>query len=406
MFEIRYKRIDRVILVCVLLFSIYGLIAVYSATFMQGSTFSTIFQKQIVWIIIGLLLGAIVTVMPSSWLSSMSYPVYAVLLAWILFMDVFNLSDSTGRWFILAGIKLQPSEFMKPVLVLTIARYLSERNRSPDSIKTILVTFLLIAIPFLLVLKQPDLGTSLTFIALFIPMLYWRGMSAFKVFLFLAPLITFIASFNFWSFFIVISLVSVVLNLSRRGTLVFWSAFALNVSVGIIAPMVWNHLHAYQQQRILTFLGLVSDPKGMGYQIIQSKVAIGSGGIFGKGFLHGTQTQLRFLPAQHTDFIFSVIAEEWGFIGAIVLIFAFAIFLYRSISIARATKNEFASLMTIGVVTIFAFQVFVNIGMTLGIMPVTGLPLPFISYGGSSMITSMIMAGMIANTNVHRYNYF
>ncbi len=405
MLEIKHSKVDWTIVFCVFLFALYSLLAVYSATFTAESKVSLTFQKQVVWILVGLVVGGVVTFVPTSWLAAIAYPAYSFLLILLLMLEALKLGDPTGRWFVIAGIKFQPSEFMKPILVMTVARYLNNNLRSPDDIKTLASVFVIIAIPFVLVLKQPDLGTSLTFLAIYIPMLYWRGMSAFKVFMLLAPFFTFVASFNFWSFFLVILLISLVLFLSRRGVLIFWSAFSLNVSVGLIAPMVWNRLHEYQQQRILTFLGLVSDPKGMGYQIIQSKVAIGSGGAFGKGFLHGSQTQLRFLPAQHTDFIFSVIAEEWGFVGAILLILIFVLFLYRGIYIAHATKNRFAGLMTIGLVTIFAFQIFVNVGMTLGIMPVTGLPLPFISYGGSSMLTSMLMAGLIANTYVHRYSY-
>jgi len=254
-----------------------------------------------------------------------------------------------------------------------------------------------------LVLKQPDLGTALTFLILLIPMLYWKGLSLFVIFVICSPIITFISSFNFWTFFFIILFICAILLLSRQRAIVFWSVFMLNIIVGIVAPFFWNHLHDYQQQRILNFLGIISDPKGVGYQIIQSKVAIGSGGILGKGFLHGTQTQLSFLPAQHTDFIFSVLAEEWGFLGSFVVLATFLILLIRGISIASSAKTNFSGLLTVGLVTIFAFQVVVNIGMTLGIMPVTGMPLPFISYGGSSMLSSMIMAGLIMNISLQRY---
>jgi rod shape determining protein RodA len=234
-------------------------------------------------------------------------------------------------------------------------------------------------------------------------MLYWRGLSPFTIFVICSPLIAFLASFNYYAFSAAILLISVVLYLSRRGKRVAWSVFLLNVFVGTLSPVVWNGLHGYQQQRILTFLGLVEDPRGVGYQIIQSMVAIGSGGIFGKGLLHGTQTQLRFLPAQHTDFIFSVLAEEWGFIGSLAVLALFFVFIMRAIKIAASSSYRFASLAAMGMATIFAFQAIVNLGMTMGIMPVTGVPLPFISYGGSAMLTNMTMAALLSNAVTQRY---
>jgi rod shape determining protein RodA len=286
--------------------------------------------------------------------------------------------------------------------VLAFARFISDHESSINNAKTLFAAFLLILVPFTLVLQQPDLGTSLTFLIIIMPMLYWQGLSPLTIFILCTPLITFIASFNYWSFFVVILMISGILYISRRGALIFWSVFIFNIGVGILAPMFWNKLHDYQQQRILTFLGLVSDPQGIGYQIIQSKVAVGSGGILGKGFLQGTQTQLRFLPAQHTDFIFSVLAEEWGFLGALIVLATFFMFLKRGIDAAVSSHNRYLGLVTIGLVSIFMFQIVLNIGMTLGIMPVTGIPLPFISYGGSSMLTSMIMTGMILRSHIVR----
>ncbi|MBD3289390.1 rod shape-determining protein RodA, partial [candidate division KSB1 bacterium] len=213
------------------------------------------------------------------------------------------------------------------------------------------------------------------------------------------------AAFNFYTFFAAMLIVGSILLYFRKGFKVFLLLMILNISVGIITPFLWGKLHSYQQHRILTFLGLELDPQGAGYQVIQSKVAIGSGGFWGKGFLEGTQTQLRFLPAQHTDFVFSVIGEEFGFIGVLFILFLFLILLRRGIFIASVARNKFASLLCIGSVTIIAFHMFVTIGMTVGIMPVTGIPLPFISYGGSSLITSMVLIGFIINTSIRRYKY-
>jgi rod shape determining protein RodA len=404
--QIKKRRVDWVIVGCVILLSLYGLLAVYSATNSSDSVqIRENFDRQLVWIVLGLIIGAIITFIPTVWFISLSTTLYALLLLTLFVLELFGRSGDANRWLALGGIKFQPSELMKPVLVLTLARFLNEESNSPNRLGKLALSFLLVLVPFALVLKQPDLGTSLTLIVILIPMLFWRGLNPFTIFVLCSPILTFISSFIFWTFFIVILILSIVLYYSRRGNLVFWSVFLLNISVGILAPILWGKLHEYQQQRILTFLGLVSDPQGVGYQIIQSKVAIGSGGLIGKGLLQGTQTQLRFLPAQHTDFIFSVLAEEWGFIGSLLVLITFFILFYRGIRIAASTNYRFASLVVIGLVTIIAFQTIVNLGMTMGIMPVTGIPLPFISYGGSAMITNMIMVGMIANVSLQRFKY-
>jgi rod shape determining protein RodA len=173
--------------------------------------------------------------------------------------------------------------------------------------------------------------------------------------------------------------------------------------VGIITPYLWSQLRPYQQQRILTFINPEQDPKGAGYQIIQSQVAIGSGGVWGKGYLNGTQTHLRFLPAQHTDFIFSVIGEEFGFIGVMLILLLFMLLIIRLIAIASAIRQSFASMTVIGVATIVLFHVIINIGMTIGMAPVTGLPLPFLSYGGSSLMANLVMMGIILNISRTKY---
>jgi len=178
-----------------------------------------------------------------------------------------------------------------------------------------------------------------------------------------------------------------------------------NILIGIITPFLWRQLQAYQQHRILTFLGLEIDPHGVGYQIIQSKVAIGSGGFWGKGILNGSQTQLRFLPAQHTDFVFSVVGEELGFIGSVFILGLLLFLLLRGIYIASIVKNNFLSHLVMGAVVVLGFHIIINIGMTVGIMPVTGLPLPFLSYGGTFLITCLILIGFIIHASIRRFRY-
>ena len=191
--------------------------------------------------------------------------------------------------------------------------------------------------------------------------------------------------------------ISVVLVFSRRKPAILVAVFLLNIVVGIMTPYLWNQLRPYQQKRILTFVNPEQDPKGAGYQIIQSQVAIGSGGVWGKGYLNGSQTHLRFLPAQHTDFIFSVIGEEFGFTGISIVMFLFLILILRLIHLASLIREQFESMIVIGITTIITFHTLINVGMTIGMAPVTGLPLPFLSYGGSALVANLLMMGIVLN---------
>jgi rod shape determining protein RodA len=214
-----------------------------------------------------------------------------------------------------------------------------------------------------------------------------------------------LASFQFYSFLFLMIVFIAYLIFTQRSQLIIIANFLINIIMGLLTPVLWNHLKPYQRNRIKIFLNPESDPQGAGYQIIQSKVAIGSGGISGKGFMQGSQTQLRFLPEQHTDFIYGVIGEEFGFTGAIIGLLLFFVLLARGVKIAEIVKNRFNSIVAIGIVTVIAFHVTINIGMTVGILPVTGLPLPFVSYGGSSLLTNMAMIGLLLNFYKNRYEY-
>ncbi len=260
-------------------------------------------------------------------------------------------------------------------------------------------------LPALLILKQPDLGTSLVFFAILISMLFWSGVPLFYLFLIVSPFISLICAFHWvpWALFFFI----LVLLLYRvRPGFVFSVGFLmLNLAFGMITPLVWNKLHDYQKDRIIVFLDPGRDPQGAGYQIIQSKVAIGSGGLAGKGYLEGSQTKLAFLPHQHTDFVFSVLGEEFGLIGGVVLLGLFTFLIIKGILIAQKTRNTFSSNVAIGLIAMIIFQMMVNVGMTLGVMPVTGLPLPFVSYGGSSMLLSWVALGILLAINSRWFEY-
>ncbi|NIV12678.1 MAG: FtsW/RodA/SpoVE family cell cycle protein, partial [Aliifodinibius sp.] len=286
-----------------------------------------------------------------------------------------------------------------------VARFLSNEYHNINQIKTFFIACAIILLPFALILRQPDLGTALVFAVITLPLFYWAGLAPRNLLLILVPVCVMIASFNYYTFFAVMILLAVYLVLIKPSVLTGLFHFVLNIGVGLITPILWNHLEDYQRERIKIFLNPEADPLGGGYQIIQSKVAIGSGGLIGKGFLQGSQTQLRFLPEQHTDFIYAVIGEEFGFMGVIIGLILFALFLFRAVHIANISKSRFNSLVAIGTATIICFHMFVNIGMTVGLFPVTGLPLPFISYGGSALLSNLIMVGLLLNFYRHRYKY-
>jgi rod shape determining protein RodA len=244
------------------------------------------------------------------------------------------------------------------------------------------------------------------FFSLAIPMLFWAGLSPFIIFILTTPIISLVASFHEFSFFIAMALIIGTLwRLHTRMWIVF-AVFIANIAVGVITPKVWEGMHDYQRDRILTFVGVEEDLKGSGYQVNQAKVAIGSGGFWGKGWLHGTQTKLRFLPEQHTDFVFAVIGEEFGFFGVSLVMAVFLTLLLRSLLIAGSVKSKFAALVVVGCVTAISVHVIINTGMCVGVMPVTGIPLPFLSYGGSALWTNMATVGLILNAGVRRFQYF
>ncbi len=311
----------------------------------------------------------------------------------------------SARWFNFGFFSFQPSEFLKVAFVLALARFLTYSKKSIYSFSWISIAVFLVLLPFLVILRQPDLGTSLVFLFVFMAMLFWSGIPYLYLTIVVTPLFSLICGFNLFAWAAFFLLLIFLLYRLRPNFLFSLGALLINLATGSISLLVWNNLHQYQQNRILVFLNPGRDPYGAGYQMIQSKVAIGSGGLLGKGYLQGTQTKLDFLPAQHNDFIFSVLGEELGFMGALILIFLFSIITFKGIQIARRARNVFASYVAVGISSIFVFQMVVNVGMSLGIMPVTGLPLPFVSYGGSSMMTFWILMGLLLTIQSKWYEY-
>ena len=236
-------------------------------------------------------------------------------------------------------------------------------------------------------------------------MLFWAGMPVWGIFLLCSPILSVVTAFSPWTWGLTLIAVGLVLWKSRLPRWVLVLVILVNVTLGVVTPMVWEGLHAYQRQRILTFLDPQQDPLGAGYHVIQSTVAVGSGGLVGKGFLEGSQTKLNFLPEQHTDFIFSVIAEELGLLGVLVVMVLFGIVLYRCVAAAAEVKNPFAGIVIVGASAVLFAHFVVNVGMALGLLPITGLPLPFITYGGSHLVSQLLLVGLVLGMRMRWMEY-
>ncbi|MBN1826166.1 MAG: rod shape-determining protein RodA [Candidatus Eisenbacteria bacterium] len=360
--------------------------------------------RQSVWALVGIAALLFALLVPFRTLDALSIPIYGAVFAFLVYLAV-TPSSGAGRWLGFGPIRIQPSEAAKIALVLVMARVLSDRPLGKATLRSYLLPLTLAGAYFLLVLRQPDLGTSLVFGAIVVPMLYWAGLPARAILLALSPLVGMVASTHLFAWILFLFLLFLVLLFLRASPLFLAVALAVNMLVGIAAPILWNELQDYQKTRILTFLDPNHDPLGAGYQIIQSEVAIGSGGFAGKGYLQGTQKGLSFLPEQHTDFIFSVVGEEFGFLGCAFLLSLYLFLFFRMLLIAARTRNRFASLVVVGFFGYLSFQVVVNVGMTLGLVPVTGLPLPLMSYGGSSLITSLFAVGVVLGVGLRRRRY-
>jgi rod shape determining protein RodA len=274
------------------------------------------------------------------------------------------------------------------------------------SVRDIAVASAIVLAPIALIVKQPDMGTAMIFFGMFIPVLFWGGASPFTLVTLISPGIIAIAALMGTTWFLItVVALAIVIFATKRNWISAAVVFSMIVFIGISVQSLHDRLRPYQQKRIATFLDPNADPLGAGYNVLQAKVAVGSGGILGKGFLKGTQTRLNFIPAQWTDFIYTVPAEEFGMLGASFVLLLFAILLFRGVKIASSVKNMYGSIVAIGIVGIFGTHIFVNIGMALGLTPVVGVPLPFLSYGGSALLADMTMIGLLLNLYAHRKEY-
>jgi rod shape determining protein RodA len=396
------KRIpDLPLAICALALSLFGIAMVYSAGQTDTLTFvANLWKTQLTWFCLAVVAAAVASrasVRFLDWATPWAYVLTVVMLALTLvFGGGAGTAASSKSWLIIGGVRIgQPAELAKLTVVLMLARVLANRREPAESLRDLWQPAFLVGLPWLLIMAQPDLGTGIVFIGIFFAMLFWAGVNWRLLLLVASPAVSLLLAFNtqVWGAWF-IALVALVWFYKPY----LWEGIALvcvNVMTGVVAPVLWEKLAPYQQKRLLVFLDPSIDAKASGYHVIQSQVAIGSGGWFGKGFTLGTQKRLNFVPEQETDFIFAVVGEELGFIGVTLALALFLALFLRTIRISTRAADPFASLIAFGLLSSWLVHVVENVGMTLNLMPITGIPLPFFSYGGSFMLASWLAVGVL-----------
>ncbi|MEW9121330.1 MAG: rod shape-determining protein RodA [Thermotaleaceae bacterium] len=354
------RKIDFGLIAIVILICILGVVIIGSAT--QSLESSRYIRTQIVSILMGFAAIIVIMCIDYNTLAKLYIPIYVFCNGLLMAVLIFGAGkDSWGanRWIRIGGHQFQPSDFVKIGIIICLAKIAADKKETIDQLPTLLKVVGFVSVPMLLILVQPDLGTTLTFAAFTFGILFVAGIR--------------------------------------------YKHILITGLVGILSmPFAWLSLKDYQKTRILVFLNPEMDPMGKGYHVLQSKLTIGSGRLFGRGLFKGVQNQLGFLPEKHTDFIFSVLSEELGFLGAGILLVLYMLLLVKCINIARKAKDDFGTYLVTGVTFMLAFHIFANIAMTIGLMPVTGKPLPFVSYGGTFMLSNMIALGLVLNVNMRR----
>ena len=346
----------------VILIASIGILNLYSCTSNGEASGTPLYMKQILWLVFGLGVMLTIAFIENRYFADFAYIVYTVSFILLLVVLAFGIITSGAqRWVKLGSFSFQPSELVKISLIMALAKFFQRPpGREGYSLKELSLPFLLLFMPMILILKQPDLGTAVILLLVFL---------------------------------------SILLFVKIR-----WSSLITLFLIGAsIVPLVWGFLKEYQRKRIITFFNPNLDPLGAGYHLIQSKIAVGSGGITGKGFMKGTQCKLGFLPEQHTDFIFSALGEEWGLIGCLIVIGLYFILMIWGLRIAVQSKDRFSAILSFGVVAMLFWHTFINIGMIMGIMPVVGIPLPLLSYGGSFLFSTLIGVGLLLNVSMRRF---
>ena len=360
-----FKKIDWNLVVLILALNMIGLLNLYSATHGPHSgDIQPLFANQIIWLTVGWSLFFVITLVDYQIVSRLAYAAYFLNLGAVLYTSYFGaVALGAQRWIDLKFMRYQPSETMKLALIVLLAKILSQRSTHGQGmgVKELSLPLILLVIPFVLIVKQPDLGTGLLIAVISCTMLIFMKI--------------------------------------RRWIL------GVVVAAGLVAaPLMWSYaLKDYQKARIQNFLSPTNDPRGSGYNSIQSKIAVGSGKLLGKGFRNGTQSQLEFLPERHTDFIYSVLSEEFGLVGSLLVLALFCALFIIIIRVASTARDKFGALLTVGVMSYIFWHMFINMGMVIGLLPIVGVPLPLLSYGGSSMLTTMMGLGFISSVAYRRY---
>ena len=375
----------------------FGLITLFSIS-ADPLSINSSFMRQVIFIIFSLFIFLILNQINIKTIHDNSTLIY--IFSFLLCFVPFFLTpvENTYRWIDFGFFYIQPGEYLKCATIILIAKYLSNHQLEVKEGYIVIIPILIALISSFLVLNQPDLGTAVIIFAPVLPMLLWAGVSGFTLFLLIAPVITIIAAsnnmiFNIWGVLMFIIFLAFQGSLLKRIVIYF-----ANIFTGLLFPFFWNDfLNGYQRQRFIDFLNPDLDPMGSSYHIIQSITAIGSGGLFGKGWGQGSQTQLKFLPVQEPDFILSVIAEEFGFFGIAIMMFLFFMLIKTLLDIAFKSSDYFSSLVIVGLTSILFSHIFVNSAMTIGLMPVKGLPTPFVSAGGSFMLLCFIILSLVTN---------
>jgi rod shape determining protein RodA len=394
----------KTLLACLVLL-ILGLLSIYSATFDINNAAN--FHRQLIWAVVSCIVMIFISFAPLRAIQRLAFSFYfGTLAVLVVILLIGSTVKGSKSWLGMGGLGGQPSELAKIATILAFASYLSNNEVSISNVKHLMIALAIFAAPMMLVLAEPDLGTTIVFFAALVPMLYWVGASNFFLIAIIIPIGVAVGALMGTMQFLIAAAVSAgILYTFRKNRFAAVVTFGITLAVGLSVQIVYEHLHPYQQKRIATFLDPSMDQLGAGYNVLQSKIAIGSGGFFGKGFLKGTQTQLNYIPEQWTDFIFCVPGEEFGFIGSSLVIVLLAAIALHGLKIAHSSKNKFGSIAAVGIAAVFLTHSLINIGMAMGIMPVIGIPLPLLSYGGSSLLTSMMMCGLLMNFYSHRKEY-
>ena len=395
---------DPALVLAVMVMTAFGIAMIYSAGVLNTPRPVTegAWIRQARWFVLALVAFTLVRQLRPRWFEWVAPPVYGLsvlLLGTTLVVGTGSGTAAGVKSFLDLGfIRFQPAELAKLATILALARYLGTRSEDPTTLRALVTPSAIVGIPLGLVILQPDLGTALAFVGILFAALYWAGAPIGLLAFLASPGVALILSFDnrIWAVFFVVVVGSLYLFRYRLFLVESLAIVLANLAAGTIATPLWNSLAEYQQNRILVFLDPSVDPRGAGYHLIQSMVAIGSGGLSGKGFTEGTQKRLDFLPEQHTDFIFSVVGEELGFLGTGLALALFAFILYRLVKMAEEATDPFAGLVIFGIFGAWLVHIFVNVGMTVGMVPVTGIPLPFVSYGGTFLLMSWIAVAMAA----------